>query len=424
MLALEKFVDCEPLSHVKGLDRYLWPSDRPDWPPDVRNIRKEFDYCCALCSTRVGPGIDLHHIVPWREALLLYDGNHAPPHNLVPLCGTCHKLADDEEYTRDYLRDCRLKRTACNSLLFNPSPPDDSAKFERFISRGKYSVIGSEVWKKAVREAETEVKAESLARAASARRRKALGESEKLLDEAENLKPKRDETRALIFYERGKIASLKSIQRGDFGAAAFLDSKNATSNEFLFKMATFAHRWALLRKEAGGTQAPEVSLETDCGIRQFENYRDSQLSSLLGKKWYVYQLSNIGEYYAEISPKESIKYLAEAGDWIDKLSMTELRPKLYQNLALAFRARGDWWRCVLAASASQGLFFDLKRQENKGQTLLTYLEMLKKLRLQALPQFLKAREEAVNLNRQMNNRWAFGQILKLIDARGCIPQPD
>lgn len=418
MKALKKFRNCQPLSQLEGmaLARYLWPSSErpPDLPHDADNIRQEFNDHCALCPQKP---TTLHHIVPWREALLVYDGDHARPDNLIPLCRDCHKKADAEECTRDFLHGCRMNPTAC---MANPLS-NRSTEFEIYRGRGDYSKLARDL-REAARDAQTEVKAELLARAASARRRKALGESVKLLDEAEDLKPRRDETRALIFYERGKIASLKSLRRGDFGAAAFLASKNATSDELLFKMAQFSHRWALFRKEAGGTQTPAISLESDCGITQFEFYRDSPSSFLLGKRWYVYQLCNIGEYYAEMRmPGESIERLADASDWIDKLSMTELRPKLYQNLALAFGAREDWWRCVLAASASQGLFHDLGRQENKGQTLLTYLEVLEKLHLQSLPQFPKVKEAGMNLNPQMNNQGAFEQILKLTGARGCIP---
>jgi hypothetical protein len=417
MLALKRFRDCPPLPQREGiaLKDYLWPSERPkDSPQDTDNIRQEFNDHCALCPQKT---TTLHHIVPWREALLVYDGDHARRDNLIPLCNDHHKRADAEEYARDFLHGCRMNPTAC---VANPLS-NRSTESEIYKGRG-YTKRAGDLQKAARYAQTTEVKAELLARAASARRRKGLGESVKLLDEAEDLKPRNNETRALIFYERGKIASLKSLRRGDFGAAAFLDSKNATSDQLLFRMAQFSHRWAQLRKEAGGTQAPAISLESEFGITQFEIYRDSPARSLLGKRWYVYQLCNIGEYYAEMRmPEESIGCLADASDWIDKLSMTELRPKLYQNLALAFRAREDWWRCVLAASASQGLFYDLGRQENKGQTLLTYLEVLEKLRLQSWPQFPEVEKEGLNLNPEMNNRGAFEQILKLTGARGCIP---
>jgi len=416
MQTLKTFLDCQPLPEREGmaLVPYLWPSKRPSvLPQDAHNVRKEFNGHCALCPTKP---TELHHIVPVREAMLIYDRKHSRPGNLIPLCRYHHAKANAEGYTRDFLHGCRMNPAACVANTLS----NRSTEFEIYTGRGYTKRAGD--LRKAARDAQTEVKAELLARAASAKRRKALGESAQLLDEAEGLKPRNNETRALIFYERGKIASLKSLRRGDFGAAAFLDSKNATSDELLFKMAKFSHRWALLRKEAGGTQAPAISLESDCGITQFEIYRDSPARSLLGKRWYVYQLCNIGEYYAEMRmPRESIECLADASDWIDKLSMTELRPKLYQNLALAFWALEDWWRCILAASASQGLFVDLRRQENKGQTLLTYLEVLKKLHLQSRPQFPEAIKEGLNLNPQMNNQEAFEQILKLTGARGCIP---
>ena len=133
--------------------------------------------------------------------------------------------------------------------------------------------------------------------------------------------------------------------------------------------------------------------------------------SFLGSKWYVYNLIDLGEYYAAAGEsKKSVECLAEAGELIDQLGLKEVRPKLYQNLALAFEVRKDWWRYLLAASVSLAVFNEIHRQENKGLTLLIYLKALWKLGLEDFSRVVVHKEK---VDREMNNQWALDQVRQL-----------
>jgi hypothetical protein len=165
--------------------------------------------------------------------------------------------------------------------------------------------------------------------------------------------------------------------------------------------------WVVLREEADGAEAPEVSLLADCGVSHFRTYCDESTNSLSGTKWYVYNLLDCGAYYAHHgNATKAFELLAEAGDWIDRLSIKAVRPLLFRNLALAFQATEDFWRMVLAASISVALHTNLRLPEHKAVALLTYLEGLKAVNLRSA--FRLVASERVEM--EMDNQWALPRL--------------
>lgn len=67
-----------------------------------KRIWREATYSCSIPGCRK-PGVEVHHIIPWREALAKYNEAHYVQ-NLIALCPSCHSAADAGEITRDYLR--------------------------------------------------------------------------------------------------------------------------------------------------------------------------------------------------------------------------------------------------------------------------------------------------------------------------------
>ena len=290
--------------------------------------------------------------------------------------------------------------------------PGSSAEFERGIARGHYHI--SRTYESDAGRATTPIeRAELLIRAASACRRHnsaGIRRSEYLLDEAMKCVASAHKSNlvARIFYERGKNGSL--IHNFDEAAQWYRDSADASVDELTYMQAKRSEERDLLMKAAGGADAPEVAL-SEHGIAQFTKYREDLNQSFLGSKWYVYNLIDLGEYYAAAGEsKKSVECLAEAGELIDQLGLKEVRPKLYQNLALAFEARKDWWRYLLAASVSLAVFNEIHRQENKGLTLLIYLKALWKLGLEDFSRVVVHKEK---VDREMNNQWALDQVRQL-----------
>ena len=73
----------------------------------IKYIWREWGYCCAICHT---PGIEIHHIIPWRESYILYKGQQ-PQSNLIALCPGCHAKADNEQITRSYLSELKTLKS-------------------------------------------------------------------------------------------------------------------------------------------------------------------------------------------------------------------------------------------------------------------------------------------------------------------------
>jgi hypothetical protein len=127
-------------------------------------------------------------------------------------------------------------------------------------------------------------------------------------------------------------------------------------------VATFCKSWVDCLEGAGRWEAAGISFDTHCGIAQFEKYRRDDSNALPYRKYLAYQLLNCGQEYARLGETQhAFACLADAADLIDQCGLKEVLPKLYQNLALAFQAKQDWWRCLLAASASGALFEEIQR---------------------------------------------------------------
>jgi hypothetical protein len=420
MLSLRRLIGSSTFQptadEVKRLSGLLWRAktrQRPgllDALPD--EIYAEFDNRCALCST-LSSKLEIHHIVPWREALLLADGDHGQRHNLILLCIGHHRLADDEQIPRDALFSRPTGGIASVRTPFDQVR--NASEFELGIALGLHRQLQRALEADGRRAASTHSRAQSLFLAACAARRvgsKGIRRSWALLDEAQRqLTDNRldHETRAGIAYERGKIAVLCN----EFRVAAhfFGQCEATTSNELMFKRARHSRMWAPLREEHEGAGAPEVSLRTECGIAHFEHYRQHLTGSIVGVKWYVYNLLDCGEQFALTGDwKTSLEYLADAQEWIDRLGIRALRAQLYRNVALACQARGDHWRAALAASASLELHHVMKIQEHKAATLLVYVQALHALDLKKC---LAAALEAERIDEDMDNQWAITQLGQL-----------
>lgn len=77
---------------------------RPALPGAIKLlIWREWGYRCAIC---LSPGVEIHHIVPWRESLGRFGEPHLPK-KLISLCPACHAKADHEEITRQQLEDIK-----------------------------------------------------------------------------------------------------------------------------------------------------------------------------------------------------------------------------------------------------------------------------------------------------------------------------
>lgn len=79
------------------------------WRKKREQIKKESKYLCAVCLEEGRynyENIEVHHIIKLKERadLLLED------ENLIPLCTTHHKLADEGKIDPDYLRKLARKR--------------------------------------------------------------------------------------------------------------------------------------------------------------------------------------------------------------------------------------------------------------------------------------------------------------------------
>jgi len=87
----------EPFLYLPGKNRR-----RPALTLTIRKrIWRQSGYRCAIPLCR-SPGVEIHHIVPWREALWRFREAHFE-NNLIPLCPACHAKADNEEITRSEL---------------------------------------------------------------------------------------------------------------------------------------------------------------------------------------------------------------------------------------------------------------------------------------------------------------------------------
>src|SRR6266700_345234 len=103
MRVLERFVserilDPEP-EQAKQFMTYLWRVGEQDRPRQLRfkgKVIEEFEGRCAFCKQRSYR--EIHHILPWREAIAVCDGDHEQlGRNLIPLCYRCHGETRDEE---------------------------------------------------------------------------------------------------------------------------------------------------------------------------------------------------------------------------------------------------------------------------------------------------------------------------------------
>jgi len=73
--------------------------------PVQRQLLQEANFGCAICGS---PILDNAHIIP-------YHITHAfPPQDMLALCPTCHRIADDGHYSEEYLR--KLKESPHNKI--------------------------------------------------------------------------------------------------------------------------------------------------------------------------------------------------------------------------------------------------------------------------------------------------------------------
>ena len=86
----------------------------------ARHIWQESRYRCAICRS---PGVEIHHIVPWREALGKFGDPH-PAMDLISLCPACHAKADEEDIARRELAEIKAKLSQRGTERRIDIPPD------------------------------------------------------------------------------------------------------------------------------------------------------------------------------------------------------------------------------------------------------------------------------------------------------------
>lgn len=79
------------------------------WRKKREQVKKASKYLCAVCREEgrfTYEDIEVHHITKLKDrADLLLD-----EYNLIPLCVTHHKLADEGKIDADYLRELARRR--------------------------------------------------------------------------------------------------------------------------------------------------------------------------------------------------------------------------------------------------------------------------------------------------------------------------
>lgn len=89
-------------SEMKLRNTYRWRKKR-------EQVKKDSKYLCAVCKEEgrfTYENIEVHHITKLKDrADLLLD-----EYNLIPLCVTHHKLADEGKIDADYLRELARRR--------------------------------------------------------------------------------------------------------------------------------------------------------------------------------------------------------------------------------------------------------------------------------------------------------------------------
>lgn len=70
-----------------------------------RQLRKEANFGCCRCGH---PLLDNAHIIPYRLT------HEFLPEDMLALCPTCHRIADDGQYSEEYLR--KLKANPRNKI--------------------------------------------------------------------------------------------------------------------------------------------------------------------------------------------------------------------------------------------------------------------------------------------------------------------
>lgn len=79
------------------------------WRKKREEIKKESNYLCAVCKEEGRynyEDIEVHHITKLKDAPEKLIDNY----NLIPLCVTHHKLADEGKIDADYLRELAWRR--------------------------------------------------------------------------------------------------------------------------------------------------------------------------------------------------------------------------------------------------------------------------------------------------------------------------
>lgn len=401
---------------------HLWSLGGRSWLQGWDGLRdqalQECNCRCVVCSQRVHRN-DVHHMIPWREAFALYDGYHARnASDLSPLCQIHHAAAETETISRDEMVALRNSVRAHFEPFFAFSVPNIQREFEAAMAHGNYkqsfegALLDVRIAKTDMEEATYLINGADAARGMGSAK---IAEGQNLLKRARDLVPTTDDkTWSRIHWVEGKCHQLKHELKE--AADSFERSAKAATDELSGKQAKYSKEWVVRLNDAGRYEAPEVSFQSDCGITQFAEYRDDP-DTLSGTEWYVYQILNCGLQCELVRDRRnSLKYFAEAGDLTDRYRLRGVRPKLYQNLALAFQARNDLWRCILFASASLALADDIGRQENYGLTLLIFLEALEALGLRTQLELVLRRisERKIVVDRDMNNQWAVDQIKVLL----------
>lgn len=79
------------------------------WRQKREEIKKASNYLCAICKEEgryTYEDIEVHHIIKLREREDLLLDNY----NLIPLCVTHHKMADEGKIDADFLRELARRR--------------------------------------------------------------------------------------------------------------------------------------------------------------------------------------------------------------------------------------------------------------------------------------------------------------------------
>jgi tetratricopeptide (TPR) repeat protein len=405
-------------------DRIL-SSLKAGWRPAIRKavwnqVWDEFDRSgfrhCAQCE-ELGD-LDLHHIIPLRQAFLIYDLEHDYRNNLIPLCGACHRAADGGRLSRQYLRQLRSEFRADSSRKVIRKQPTTLSDPEIAIASGvRPSSLVSRRGAANVDKGD----AAKLVALASVERRAARTSADlrrclQHLESAKKLAIGNDAVRALIAYHQGKVfrlcgARVKALEH----YSQSIEMAKEAGNEIGYKIAQYARDWLDVYGTSSGEPRPDAVQLGDHGLSWFSCDLEGGSGSWLSAKWYAYALFDRAQgLAARRDYGEAISCLAEVEYWADALGLEGLRPFLYRILADSFHANDDLWRMLLASSISVRLHSDRAIREDAGLAIKTHLQALHDLR--RFSDFKRVSESSCRIVPEMGNLWALERIHEMIGS--------